>query len=143
MLDIYKGSYWAPAKCDSLPWPVCAAQFDAAVNTGVKQASKLLQRAAGVADDGIIGSGTLGAVGKADPVKLALACCDKRQAFYQALVNAKPTLGVFLKGWTNRVNALRDLIKGAPVSFRDDDEVEITARASDHLDELDAAGIYL
>ena len=53
-----------------MPFPIAFAHFDAAVNTGVRQAAKLLQRAAGVEDDGRIGAITLGAVRAADERRL-------------------------------------------------------------------------
>jgi lysozyme family protein len=109
--------YWAAAQCDKLPRPLSAAHFDAAVNAGPKQAAKLLQRALHVADDGIIGPGTLAAAKAADPVSAADADCDARLAFYNALVKNKPTLGAFLKGWTRRVEALRVFCGAASPSF--------------------------
>lgn len=114
---IYKSMYWQAARCDALPWPLCAAHFDAAVNTGTRQAAKLLQRALGVADDGLIGKGTLAAAAAADPLEAAEAAADRRQDFYNSLVRNKPSLGVFLKGWTRRVSALKVFVGAAPVSF--------------------------
>ena len=114
---IYETLYWAAAQCDKLPWPLSAAHFDSAVNAGPKQAAKLLQRALHVADDGIIGPGTLAAAQAADPVAAADGDCDARLAFYQALVKSKPTLGAFLKGWTRRVEALRVFCGAAAPSF--------------------------
>jgi len=37
----------------------------------------------------------------------AAAYCDAREAYYRRLALTRPNLGVFLKGWLNRLNALR------------------------------------
>lgn len=135
--DIYESMYWDVARCAELPWPVSGAQFDAAVNAGPKQATQLLQRAAGVSADGVIGPKTLAAIMAMPSQDLALRCCDERQKFYQSLVNRKPSLGVFLKGWTNRVNALRNLILGGPLNFSDDEELEPTMSVHGMLAEME------
>lgn len=73
--------------------------FDLAINSGVGRASKLLQRAVGVAADGAIGPATLAAVANANPRELATKICELRLAFLQAL----PTWETFGKGWGRRV----------------------------------------
>jgi lysozyme family protein len=135
--DIYESMYWDAARCAELPWPVSSAQFDAAVNAGPRQATQLLQRAAGVSDDGVIGPKSLAAINAMHPKELALRCCDERQKFYQSLVNRKPSLGAFLKGWTHRVNALRDLIVEAPLSFAEDEEQGPTMSVQGVLAEME------
>ena len=64
--DIYYLDYWLAAKCDLLPYPLSAFVFDAAVNQGTSMAKKMLQEAARVKADGVIGPVTLDAV-KNDP----------------------------------------------------------------------------
>lgn len=56
--DIYLREYWIPAGCDNYPWPLNLLVFDAAVNQGVEPAKRMLQRALGTVQDGIIGSTT-------------------------------------------------------------------------------------
>ena len=58
---IYKTQYWNRVRGDDLPPGVDLCVFDWAVNSGVSQASKALQRVLGVLDDGIIGSRTVAA----------------------------------------------------------------------------------
>lgn len=58
---IYQRDFWKPAACPQLPEKIAIAHFDAAVNCGLGAAAKLLQRAAGVPDDGKIGPQTLAA----------------------------------------------------------------------------------
>ena len=101
---LYKTRYWDAVKGDDLPSGVDLCVFDCAVNSGVGRASKLLQRAAGVADDGKIGPGTLQAVMAKDPKELVDAFCDQRQAFLEAL----PTFATFGKGWSRRVAEVRE-----------------------------------
>ena len=67
---VYQHSYWEPARCDVLPWPLSLFVFDSAVNQGVGAAVKLLQRAVGTVQDGIIGNNTLAAIRKADQKSL-------------------------------------------------------------------------
>ena len=64
---IYKKRYWDAIHGDDLPSSVDFCVFDCAVNSGVGRASKFLQKAVGVTDDGKIGSGTLAAVASKNP----------------------------------------------------------------------------
>ena len=58
--------------------------------------------------------------------QLLVRYCDAREAFYRRLAEKKPELAVFLKGWLNRLNALRKEIglpgfeSAAPLDFGDD-----------------------
>jgi len=96
---IYKRDYWDACRCDDLPDGVDYAVFDLAVNSGTRRAAKMLQKAAGVTDDGSIGPATLKAVAECNPRDLAADICENRLAFLQAL----PTWDVFGKGWGRRV----------------------------------------
>jgi lysozyme family protein len=96
---LYKAQYWDKCRGDDLPRGVDFAVFDLAINSGVGRASKLLQRAVGVAADGAIGPATLAAVADANPRELATKICELRLAFLQAL----PTWETFGKGWGRRV----------------------------------------
>ena len=64
--EIYRDHYWVPCRCEDLPAGIDLAVFDCAVNQGQPTARRILQRAAGVKVDGIIGFITLKAV-KANP----------------------------------------------------------------------------
>jgi lysozyme family protein len=108
---VYKRCYWEKAHCYELPWPLSQIQFDGAVNTGIGQQMKFLQRVAGVVADGAWGPNTSRATGnKISEIGLkavSIAVCDQKESFYRALVEKKPHLGRFLKGWLNRLNDLR------------------------------------
>lgn len=106
MNAIYRQGYWTPPRCDLLPTDLALVQFDTAVNMGPGRAVRFLQHAVGVAVDGDFGQGTRRAVDSADGGVLA-RYCDRREQFYRAIVAKKPSQKVFMKGWMNRLNALR------------------------------------
>jgi lysozyme family protein len=96
---IYKKSYWDAAKCEQLPDHLRHIHFDTAVNMGVGTAAKLLQRASGVDDDGVIGSGTIAACQSISAKRYAKA----RMKYYVDIVKGKPEQIKFLAGWLNRL----------------------------------------
>lgn len=100
--EIYWNDYWLKSCAEHLPKLIAIAYFDSAVNTGIKQANRFLQRAVSVNDDGIVGPVTLNAVTHAEPKSTANRLIDYRQAFYESLADSRPKLRGFLKGWTNR-----------------------------------------
>ena len=73
--------------------------FDAAVNMGVGQAVRLLQRALGVVADGAIGPNTMKAINEADTKKLIDDFSAQKELFYRSL----GTFATFGKGWLRRV----------------------------------------
>ena len=97
--SIYRMRYWALIKGDQLPAGVSYVVFDGAVNSGVAQSIKWLQRAVGVAADGVIGTATMNAVrayGNND--QLVAKIIALREAFLRALKTFKR----FGKGWLRR-----------------------------------------
>lgn len=96
--DIYRASYWNAVRADELPEVARYPLFDAAVNSGVQQAIKWMQRAADVVDDGVIGPVTLAAVAR-NPLKVAVGMTALRLDFLTSL----PTFGAFGKGWARRI----------------------------------------
>lgn len=105
--SIYASDYWLPPRCDLLATPLELVQFDTAVNMGVGRAVRFLQGSVGCAVDGDFGPGTERAVAQCDAGTVVGAYCDRREAFYRDLAQNNPKLAVFLKGWLNRLNALR------------------------------------
>lgn len=120
---IYEGGYWSPAFCHKLDTPLDLAQFDTAVNMGTGRAVRFLQTAVGTSADGQYGPGTQQCVDNCDLDKALAAYCDTREAFYKSLVANKPSLGVFMKGWLNRLNSLRKAL-GLPGYEAAGDEVD-------------------
>lgn len=96
---LYKAKYWDKVYGDKLPHGVDLCVFDCAVNSGVSRAAKLLQRAVGVDDDGVIGNMTLQACEAVDAELIIQRFSEERLAFLQAL----PTFATFGKGWSRRV----------------------------------------
>lgn len=94
-VEIYRKSYWAPIKADQLPDALRFHVFDAAVNSGPTQAVKWLQRAAGVTEDGVVGSQTLAAAAKVSPAKYS--------AIRLRFMTDLSTWATFGKGWARRI----------------------------------------
>lgn len=107
---IYSEMYWTPAHCADMPTALAVAHFDTAVNCGVNSAIKMLQRAAGLDDDGVYGTKTKEEV-LHQGNELIIPYLDERRAKYRQIVTAKPSQEVFLKGWLNRCNALEDYVQ--------------------------------
>ena len=80
---LYHRDYWMPLWCEKLTWPLNLFHFDAGVNHGVGQARKFLLKTP--TPQGYI---------------------DQRRAFYERLIQARPKLAVFRKGWMKRLDHL-------------------------------------
>ncbi|MBS0227653.1 MAG: glycoside hydrolase family 108 protein [Proteobacteria bacterium] len=98
---IYRRDYWQRCRCDELPEGVAFDMFDAAVNSGPGQAIRWLQRAVGVADDGVLGPLTLAAVRRLEPGALRARYSGIRLDFMTQL----STWDAFGKGWARRIAA--------------------------------------
>lgn len=96
---IFRDDYWHAVRGDALPPAVAFQAFDACVNSGPGNAIRWLQRAAGVADDGIIGPRTLAAVAAAPAYAVVLAMNAERLSFLTML----STWGKFGAGWSRRI----------------------------------------
>lgn len=103
---IYRADYWLRARCDSCPAPLDLVLFDSAVNSGVTQATRWMQRALGVTADGVAGPHTLAAIAACIPRVTARVLIDHREVLLRTL-GAREGQGKFLAGWLNRTTALR------------------------------------
>lgn len=101
---IYKDRYWDAVKAEQLPSTVRYVVFDAAVNSGPGQSAKWLQRALGVADDGVIGPRTLAAAHAANPDALRMRILGQRLRFMAGLTNWP----AFSRGWAIRIASLME-----------------------------------
>lgn len=106
---IYRRQYWDLIKGDDLPAGLDLVAFDAAVNSGPARGAKWLQRALGVADDGVIGMQTLDAARRANATEAINDALDRRLAFMRAARDARgnPAWPTFGRGWQRRVDAVR------------------------------------
>ena len=105
---IYDTGYWLPPRCNVLQQPLDLVQFDTAVNMGPGRAVRFLQQAVGCAVDGGFGPNTLKARSThATSAAPSFGYCDDARGLLSPAGGENPKLKVFLKGWTNRLNALR------------------------------------
>lgn len=98
-VDIYRRDFWVRVHGDELPRQFAFQALDAAVNHGIGNAVRWMQRAANVADDGAIGPVTLAAIRRAEPAELVLRFNSQRLRFYTKL----QSFYAFGRGWVNRV----------------------------------------
>jgi lysozyme family protein len=98
-IEIYRKDFWNRVSGEQLPAEVAFQVFDAAVNHGIGNAVRWIQKAAGVADDGHLGPLSLAAIKAADPADLVLLFNAIRLRFYAKL----STFSTFGRGWVNRV----------------------------------------
>jgi lysozyme family protein len=96
---IYLRDFWQAAGCDYVPPKARFSLFDTAVNSGVRQAIKFLQRAVGAQDDGVIGPKTLMLLEATPPAVFIARYNGHRLQFMSAL----PNWPAFGRGWANRV----------------------------------------
>lgn len=102
--EIYRRDFWDAVRGDDLPAGLDPVAFDPAVNSGVSRGAKWLQSALGVTADGKIGPQTIAAACAANPEAVIDRACDLRLAWLRTL----PTWGRFGKGWTRRVESIRE-----------------------------------
>lgn len=81
---------------------VRALVVDCAVNHGVKRAVLLLQEAAHVFMDGILGPQTLQAANRMTPVALYRRMCAARVRLYGHIISRDHSQAKFAAGWLNR-----------------------------------------
>ena len=79
---------WEREGCEEHPFPLGEAFFDACVNAGRSRAQKILVASK---DD-------------------AVAFIEERENFYRRLVDAKPALKKFLRGWLARTQDLKKFL---------------------------------
>jgi lysozyme family protein len=96
---IYKERYWDAVQAENLPPDVRYIVFDGAVNSGVAQSVKWLQRACGVHDDGVIGPVTIRAASTLHAEGLKRRILAQRLRFMAKL----PNWPAFSRGWANRI----------------------------------------
>lgn len=101
---IYKDKYWDAVQAELLPPDVRYIVFDGAVNSGVAQSAKWLQRACGAKDDGVIGPQTIRAANSLSTDGIKRKMLAQRLRFMATLANW-PAFG---RGWANRIADLME-----------------------------------
>lgn len=116
---IFKSEFWDRLNLDELPLKMGVLLYDAAVNSGRTQSVKLAQRGFNICScgdtlevDGVLGSLTIGALSRHNTQRVRQSILDARADFYREIVNRRPSQRVFLRGWLNRVNDLREYVEG-------------------------------
>jgi len=98
-IAIYYRDFWLKANCEKLSDGASYQLMDSAVNSGITQSILFIQRALGVADDGIFGPNTLTALQKVTETDFIMLFLAERLEFMTKLKNW-PTAG---KGWARRI----------------------------------------
>jgi hypothetical protein len=97
--SIYRKAYWGRVRADDLPLAIRYPMFDAAVNSGTKQAIIWLQRALNTTVDGIIGPQTIAAARNANAPELAGKLTGHRLSMLAGLKH----FDQFGRGWSKRI----------------------------------------
>ena len=99
---IYRRDFWDRAQCDKLHPDLAFDLFDGAVNSGIGQAIRWLQRAVGVADDGVVGPLTLASINRENDTSAIRARYNGHRLDFMTRLS---TWDVFGKGWARRIAA--------------------------------------
>lgn len=100
VVAIYKDQFWDKIWGDILPNGLDYAMYDFAINSGPVRAIKFIQRILGVAEDGVMGNVTYGAIrSKNDVEQLIIDLCFARWNWLKRLRH----WNTFGRGWTRRV----------------------------------------
>jgi len=97
---LYHRDFWSVLGLDSLPLSIASQILDFAVNSGGDIAKRALQRAVGVAPDGVVGGHTLAALKSTEPHDLIMIFLAERLDFMTGCKN----WGADGKGWARRVS---------------------------------------
>lgn len=105
---LYLTGFWLPNMLDKvLDAAVSTKIMDTAVNVGSKQAWRIAQRAVNRLNcslnvDGKVGPKTLAAVNSAPVLTLLPALCQAQKDFYVELIELRPKLSKYRRGWLRR-----------------------------------------
>nr|DAW34410.1 MAG TPA: Lysozyme [Caudoviricetes sp.] len=104
---VLKPHYWDKWKADQIKnQSVANILVDWVWGSGAN-GIKLPQKLLGLTVDGIVGPKTLAAVNSSDSLVLFNTIKAERKAFLYRIVERDPSQKRFLKGWLNRLNALK------------------------------------
>lgn len=104
---VLKPHYWDKWKADQIKsQSVANILVDWVWGSGAN-GIKIPQKLLGLTVDGIVGPKTLAAVNSSDSLALFNTIKAEREAFLYRIVERDPTQKRFIKGWLNRLNALK------------------------------------
>lgn len=98
-IDIYRRDFWNKLNAEAFHDGVAYQLLDSAVNSGITQSVRFLQRAIGVADDGAFGKASMAAMQSVSESDLIMLFLAERLDFMTRLKNW-PNHG---KGWARRI----------------------------------------
>lgn len=102
-MGIYYKQYYLPLKCELFGELIGPYLFDISCGSGTVKAAKILQRALGIEDDGIIGNKTLLSFNEyKDKQELLNKLIEKRIEYYNEICRKNPTQLKWINGWTRR-----------------------------------------
>ena len=96
---IYKKDWWDKLRLDDLPEEIAFDMFDMAVNSGISNSVKTLQKTIGTNVDGIIGPNTIKLSNQYNPIRL-VAHFNAHRLLFMTNISTWDTFG---KGWSRRV----------------------------------------
>ncbi len=96
---IYKKDWWDKLRLDDLPEEIAFDMFDMAVNSGISNSVKILQKTIGTNVDGIIGPNTIKLSNQYNPIRL-VAHFNAHRLLFMTNISTWDTFG---KGWSRRV----------------------------------------
>lgn len=103
-IAIYYRDFWIKAHCEELSDGAGYQLMDSAVNSGISQSIRFMQRALGIADDGFFGPNSLAAMRKSSETDFIMLFLAERLEFMTKLKNWDR----FGRGWARRIaNNLR------------------------------------
>lgn len=96
---IYKKDWWDKLRLDDLPEEIAFDMFDMAVNSGISNSVKTLQKTIGTNVDGIIGPNTIKLSNQYNPIRL-VAHFNAHRLLFMTNISTWDTFG---KGWSRRI----------------------------------------
>lgn len=103
-IQFYLIEYWAPLRGSQIAHqPLADLLLSMAVLQGRRTAVRRLQALLGLPRDGSVGLATLVAIAKADSALLLKRYADACESFFLVLIERRPALAKFQRGWFARV----------------------------------------
>jgi len=103
--DIYRSEYWNKpgfARLSNLHPLIVEMLFDMGVNHGTNSAVRMLQRAVGTKDDGILGPKTIASIAEMETRELGAHLMAERVIEYGRIITKNNTQAAFAHGWMRR-----------------------------------------
>lgn len=114
--NLFRAKFWMPINCDKMPREIAIITFDMAVNSGIGNAAKTLQKTVTslgtkLSVDGVVGPLTLGGIDQeyVENKDLFIQQFLKyRYNFYHSIITRRPSQKKFWRGWVNRLRHLAE-----------------------------------